>query len=192
MTIITTTKEMRPRDPNDHYPTPIPTVEAALALLPPTFRPVDILDPGAGDGVWGRVACRRWRSAELHGVELRDVEQNGAYDLWYKNTDFRLLNRSCQYDLVIGNPPYKHAEEFVRLSLQCLDADGYLLFLLRLAFLEGQERGRDLWRRLPPKAVHVCSARPSFTQDKRTDATAYGVFCWQKGWQGETQLGWVA
>ena len=175
MTIITTTKVMRPRDPNDYYPTPITTVEAALALLPPTFKPVDILDPGAGDGVWGRAAREKWPYANITGVEVRHVEPPEEYDTWQQE-DFRMVVARPTFDLVMGNPPYKHAEEFVRLSLQCLDADGYLLFLLRLAFLEGQKRGRDLWRRLPPKAVHVCSARPSFTQDKRTDATAYGIF----------------
>lgn len=189
--IIQTTKALRPRHPEDYYPTPISTVESALAILPSGFAPLFILDPGAGDGVWGRGAARRWRYTEIHGVELRDVDQNGAYDIWYKNTDFRLLNYSCKYDLVMGNPPYKYAEEFIRLSLKHLRDGGYLVFLLRLAFLEGQERGKGLWQRLPPKAVHVCSARPSFTGNGKTDATAYAVFLWEKAWQGIPTLGWL-
>lgn len=52
MSIIQTTKTLRPRDDFDHYPTPIGLVEAALLKrIAPLFDgrgPVTVLDPGPG------------------------------------------------------------------------------------------------------------------------------------------------
>lgn len=188
--IITTDKVMRERDPNDFYPTPVSRVTSALDLLPYGFVPYWILDPGCGDGVWGRVAKQRWFNSRIDGVETRDVENPPGYEPLYRG-DFRTWDAPHAYDLVIGNPPYKHTEPFVRLSLKHLRDGGYLLFLLRLSFLEGQARGRGLWRQLPPRAVYVCSARTSFMGNGKSDATAYAVYLWQKGWHGVPTLGWV-
>jgi hypothetical protein len=93
-----------------------------------------------------------------------------------------------RYDLIIGNPPFGLAEEFVRYSLSLLDKNGWLVFLLRLAFLEGQDRGRGLWSEFPLHTCGVYSPRPSFTGDGKTDATAYAAYVWQKGFAGETRL----
>lgn len=193
MPIITTTKQMRPRDPQDFYPTPPNVIAAALAradsLL--AFPPATIIDPGAGTGVWGIGAKRLWPCCNITGIELRDVEPPAIYDDWYQE-DFRLWQRGVfGVDLVMGNPPYKHAEQFVRLGLGLLAHNGVMVYLLRLAFLEGQDRGRDLWAKYPPFLVEVCSERPSFTGDGHTDATAYALFYWRKGWKGKAELGWV-
>ncbi len=96
-----------------------------------------------------------------------------------------------EWNLIAGNPAYRDAEKWVRTSLNLLEPGGHLLFLLRLAFLEGQARGSGLWREHPPKAVGVCCKRPSFTGNGRTDALAYMFVLWEKGWRGEPRLKWV-
>lgn len=192
--IITTDKEMRERDPHDFYPTPSALCVAALNLLPKYFTPRRVLDPGAGAGVWGEVARARWSEAYMVGVELRDdATPNAAYDDW-QTGDFMLYGGSG-YDLVIGNPPYKYAEKFIRLSNEMLAPGGWIVFLLRLAFLEGQDRGAGLWREMPPQSVHVLSRRPSFitsgAKKGNTDATAYAVYVWRKPHNDQTTLLWL-
>jgi hypothetical protein len=76
----------------------------------------------------------------------------------------------------MGNPPYSHAEEFVRQGYDLLSVGGSLIFLLRLAFLEGQARRDELFQDMPPYQVAVCSKRPSFSGDGKTNATAFAVF----------------
>lgn len=187
--IITTAKAMRPRDEHDFYPTPSAFVKAALALI--DFEPKSILDPGAGTGVWGIEARRRWPNALITGVELRDVAAPPAYDLWLKS-DFRLQSETAfNYDLIIGNPPYKHAESFVRTSLDMCAVGGRVLFLLRLAFLESRGRAKGLWRKYPPQTLHVCARRPSFTGNNKTNATAFAIFDWQKGCIETPRLSWL-
>jgi hypothetical protein len=55
--------------------------------------------------------------------------------------------------------------------------------LLRLNFL-GAQRRRDWWKAHEPAALFVLSARPSFTQDGKTDATDYAWFAWTNRYKG--------
>lgn len=160
--IIKTDKELRPRDSDDHYPTPDAFVQSAIDLVPNDIVIERIFDPGAGSGVFGTFARRRWPKAKIAGIETRDITKPAAYDSWL-NLSFTGLDLPVQVDLVIGNPPYKYAEEAVRFGWQHLRPGGVMLYLLRLAFLEGQRRYHGLWREMPPEHVAVCSNRPSFT-----------------------------
>lgn len=173
----------------DFYPTPAAVAVDALEHLPSDFKPECVLDPGAGTGVWGRAARQLWPTTTITGVDLRPVARPAAYNFWF-NEDFLLTDSAPAFDLVVGNPPYKYTEQFVRHSMSLLENGGYLVFLLRLSFLEGQSRQRGLWRHYPPRRVVVCSKRVSFTDDGRTNATAYAYFIWQRGWVGDTLLNW--
>jgi len=185
------------RDPHDFYPTPIALCRAAIKLLPIHFQPL-ILDPGAGTGVWGQAAKEYWPLSWIRGVELRnDAAWPEAYTEWYYGDFLQWTSNSVVLNnIVLGNPPYKLAEAFVRKSLELTIHHGYVMFLLRLAFLEGQARGTGLWKEFPPCQVHVCSRRPSFMPEGsakagKTDATDYGIYLWQKGYSGPTELRWL-
>jgi hypothetical protein len=180
--IITTTKTLRPRDPHDHYPTPVALCYAALQHYGQGSHS-RILDPGAGTGVWGASARAFYPDAHLTGVELRRSPKPDAYNLWLTQ-NYLDLDFGRDFDLIIGNPPYKLAEAFIRKALSELTAGGDLVFLLRIAFLAGQDRGKGLWHDYPPRTVGVCSRRPSFTGDGKTDATDYALFHWVKGASG--------
>lgn len=205
--IIQTKKELRQRDSYDHYPTPL---QPACSLVQ-RIREDDhgirfILDPGAGTGVFGHAARLRWPQAVIVGTDIRALSRPAYYDFWYSGAtiayDF-IASPECApvFDAVIGNPPYgkigrrkdrNAAELFVRKSLELTRDNGVVAFLLRLAFLEGQDRGESFWQEFPPERVTVCSARVSFTGDGRTDATAYAYFYWRKGYTGPTLLDWNA
>lgn len=110
-------------------------------------------------------------------------------DLWMSQRP--VWRSSVLNDLIIGNPPYELAEEFVRQSFKILAPGGTIVFLFRLAFLEGQERGVGLWREFPPIRVATCSRRPSFTGNGKTDSTAYACFYWRHGHQGDYAGSWL-
>lgn len=183
----------------DYYPTAIIDAERGLDFLFHTMSlygetphaPV-VLDPGAGDGVWGNVLKRECPSAAIYGVELREVRRPEVYTAWAVG-DFlagaALIEPS--FDLVIGNPPYKNAEQWIRRSLDVVKEGGYLLFLLRLTFLESQKRASGLFVEHPPLRVAVCGRRPSFSGNGKTSPDAYMYCIWRKGFQGEPTLTWV-
>lgn len=181
--------KLPPRKENDFYPTPLGFCRAALQQLPRFFTPRAILDPGAGTGVWGKAYRERWPQSLITGVELRDVARPGVYNFWYTGDMLQLATPAPCFDLIAGNPPFNIAEPLVRAGLAMLDAGGYLMFLLRLAFLEGQGRGTGLWREFPPFKVVVSSKRIGFTGN--SNPNSFALFIWKQGYRGESQLGWM-
>lgn len=177
MPIITTTKQMRPRDTFDFYPTPRPYADQMLDLVGHFHEPPYVLDPGAGTGVFGDAVRAAYPEAVIAGTDLRPLPRPVSYDYWQTGVDFLKMRPAPVFDLVVGNPPYKFAEQFVRLSMASLREGGRLVFLLRLAFLES-ERRLKLWRDYPLKEVWVFPKRPSFTGNGKSDATAYAAFVW--------------
>jgi hypothetical protein len=188
-TIYVSDKSTLPkREDYDFYPTPSPVVERCLSVLPTDFTPRRILDPGSGTGVWGDAARKRWRDAWILGAEIRDIRKPDSYDEMMRG-DFRLQDVPCQVDLVMGNPPYKYAESFVRIGLETLRPNGFLVYLLRLNFLEGKARAKGLYRKFPLYECHVLG-RVSFTGNGKVNATAFGLFVWKQGHKGDTALKW--
>lgn len=192
--IIQTDKPLRARAEFDHYPTPLELCRAGLAFLPGQAAEYRILDPGAGTGVWGRAARERWPNAQIYGLELNEKQAVPHLDAYtrYDYGDYLQAKRTPEvyFDMIVGNPPYKLALPFVEKSLELLGDGGLLLFLLRLAFLESQER-YQWWKAHPPKQVWICSRRPSFTNNGHTDATAYALYLWEKDYQGQAALDWL-
>jgi len=180
----------------DFYPTPLEFCKSALNILPLDFNPDRILDPGAGDGIWGKALGVR--KGILTGVELRDIDKPCLeYDVWFKNSDYLEDEKFgfpfyLGFDLIIGNPPYSLAKEFILRSLKLLRKDGYLLFLLKLQILESKDRYDTFYSNgLNPKEVWVSARRISFTGDGKTNADAHCLCLWQEGWSGDTTLKWL-
>jgi hypothetical protein len=80
--------------------------------------------------------------------------------------------------MIIGNPPFSLAQEFLEKCFEIAKDDTYVVMLLRLAFLESRKRHK-FWQENPLHKLYVLSERPSFINGK-TDATAYGWFVWQR------------
>ena len=189
-----------PRRKSDFYPTPYGLCNYAMnTIIPSNFSPSRILDPGAGEGRWGKFARGRWPLARIEGLDIEDYSHltkklYKAYTYYYSMCDYinSYYSRSI-YDLVIGNPPFSLAEEFIRKSLSILKMGGYLLFLLKTDFLAGIKRQKGLWTFHPPKEVWVCSKRPSWNtpNNTRTDSNTYAIYLWQTGYYEEPIIKWL-
>ena len=79
-------------------------------------------------------------------------------------------------DLVLTNPPYSLAEQFIR---RAADHARSHAWLLRLNFLAAQKR-LPLWADLGTPDVYVLPKRPSFT-GAGTDSCEYAWFVWPAG-----------
>lgn len=186
MSAITLQKPLRrERHRLDQYFTPPEFARAGLALV--EGEPRWILDPGAGQGVWGEAARERWPYATIIGVEIERRDCPHAYSGWWPQ-DY-LQREFGRFDLIVGNPPYAQATQFIRHSLAQLNYGGVCVFLLRLAFLESERRGKGLFKEHPPEVVSVAMRRPKF-YGSGGGATAFCFVKWRNGHQGATRLTW--
>lgn len=80
-------------------------------------------------------------------------------------------------DLVLTNPPFSLATEFIDRSFS--HCDGVIAYLLRLNFLGSQKR-KQWWQTRIPTHLYILSDRPSFKFTGQTDATEYAWFVWDK------------
>jgi len=183
------------RQPLDFYETPSAFCDAIVRVIPVRSPDAMVLDAGAGSGAWGAALKQVYPDVWLEGIDIdeRPVPSSGAYDEWHPNQDFLASTQESlgTYDVILGNPPFSLAEEFVRHAHTLLAPGGVVAFLLRLNFLEGKQRGEKLWKELPLSVLHVFSSRPSFTGDGRTDASEYALFVWAKGHHGKFTGGWL-
>jgi len=173
------------RAPNDFYATPATAIAPILKVLAPCIEIAQgIVEPCAGDGAILR-AIEPMVGAQsfVHAIEIdRTRFEKLAFCLNHKQKshceDFLAMapdRFEPNIDLVITNPPYGLAIEFIKKSIEIAPA-GLIVFLLRLNFLEGLARAPFLREHAPD--VYVLPRRPSFT-GKGTDATAYAWFVWQ-------------
>lgn len=168
---------------NDAYHTPDALAEVLVGLLDDVFpTPRDqpwILEPSVGGGAFVRALRARHPGSPVIGCDV-DADSPGlalcdhaVTGDWVELANKISTKGRRNIALVLGNPPYTHAEEHLRAALEVAP---HVAMLLRLAFLEGGKRFA-WWREHGPRlrSVHVLAERPSFTGGS-TDSAAYGWF----------------
>lgn len=173
------------REPDDFYPTP-PCATAAL-LAVEEFSGA-IWEPACGTGDMSRVLADAG-----HQVISTDLIDRGFGE---GGRDF-LMEWTPRAPNIVTNPPFKWAPQFVDRALQLTSGagacGGKVALLLRLAFLEGQVRGR--WFPMTPLArVWIMSRRVPIGKGKLLEEgdkggpLAFAWFVWEHGHRGPPQL----
>ena len=146
------------RNAYDFYPTPSEPINQILNEI--DFTTVtSFLEPCKGDGAILNLIPD---GITKHYAEIRE------------GIDY--LKYIYKVDLIVTNPPFSIALEFLQKSLR---ESKTVVYLLRLNFLGSQKR-KQFWTDNPPTHTFVLSKRPSFT-GKGTDATEYAWFVWDYG-----------
>lgn len=178
------------RQEADFYATPIECVDSILNALPEFNEDIFILEPSAGNGnIIKALRKHGITGIAIEAIKLREEEKENLENLadYVTIGDFLKVDTEYyEYDLIIGNPPYSKAQEFIDKSLSLLAPGGMLVFLLRTNFLESTKRFKWWQDKIPP-GLYTLHKRPSFT-GKGTDATSYSWFVWRKG-QTDRQYG---
>ncbi len=177
------------RAKGDFYETPQWAIDAILSHLPIAGEPI-ILDAGAGNGAIAARLAELNPKAEIVGVEKNPelVEKARARNLYsteFVEADF--LKGAGTWtiaapDLVIMNPPFSRAFEFIARARELVKRGGTVAALLRVNCMAGKSRSE--FHKKHPCDVHVLAKRPSFVGGGRTDATEYAWFVWGPGGGG--------
>jgi SAM-dependent methyltransferase len=172
------------RDPRDYYPTPHELTSALVPYLPPYNCALDL---GCGTGSILDVLSDARGLARTYGVEL-DQELAKKASEWghavylgdvLQSQDAALpapTNPRCvttirrlgeQADVIVMNPPFKHAQAFAETALAIRRPWATVAVLLRGTFMEGIER-LDFHRRYPAEIL-VIPNRVDFTRGRLRD-----------------------
>ncbi len=168
----------------DFYETPAWATDAILRRLnlvaldvatTPSAR-ADVLDPCAGRGA---ILYRAGAvTPHVHGFELDEGRWRIGIARGFTVEHRDALSEEPWGDpeVVLMNPPFALAEEFVRRAIDEVSmGGGHVIALLRLAFLEGLSR--SALHRDHPSDVYILPRRPAFILG-RTDSCAYAWFHW--------------
>jgi predicted RNA methylase len=158
------------RSPGDWYSTPAWAVRAILRLLP---APASVVEPAAGNGAILSEIKRMWPNTAARGIEIDPGRAEQCRAIGHDvGTDDFLLAPIRPADMVITNPPFSLALEFVQRGLETAP---HVVMLLRLSFLASIKRAAFIREHSPD--VFILSKRPSFSGGA-TDSADYGWFYW--------------
>ena len=158
----------------DFYATPPETVRAFLANFDGISAGDRILEPSAGNGQIVKVLREGGYDNRIDAVELRP-EERGALEALADNVtigSFFDYEPDCGYDVIIGNPPYSLALDFINKSLELLHPGGLLIFLLRTNFLESEKRFK-WWQEHPLSGP--CTSAPASPAEAPTPPATPGL-----------------
>lgn len=179
----------------DIYFTPLPLAKLICEVVREEviqFPVTRMLEPGCGTGSFLKATKTTWPNVKRLGVErvpfiAQEARVKGHHVI---ESDFLKKRFKKEYDLIIGNPPYSMAREFVEKSLSLLSLFGNAVFLLRLDFL-GSKKRLPFWRKTHPQKIFALARRPSFSECGGTDRYEYMVCVWGRGFEGPTEFGWI-
>lgn len=173
------------REQNDYYATDPSAVDPLIPFLPINRH---VWECACGEGH----LAKRLEKLGFY-VESTDLIDRG---FGQSGVDFlKTIKADYNGEMIITNPPYKFAQEFVEHALTITNEGSYICMFLKLTFLEGQKR-RKLFDKSPPYKVLVFSARQKCALNgefEKTDSSAacYAWFIWVNGFKGKTTIEWI-
>lgn len=166
----------------DYFRTPSWTVRRLLEAWHP--KGGVWLEPGAGSGSIIRAVNAVRSDVEWTAVEIRPDERLRLARLgrvitcdYLDEASAYPLNTIENISVVIGNPPFSLAQEFIDQSRR-IAPNADIALQLRLNFVGSEDRA-PFMRRCPPD-VKTLPNRPSYTL-RQTDSPEYGWLIWPPG-----------
>jgi hypothetical protein len=171
------------RQEDDFYATDPKAIDILLEVE--TFTGI-ILEPACGMGHMSK----RLIEYDMH------VCSTDLIDCGYGATGVNFLTEFTLWPgHIITNPPFKHAVEFIRHSIDIIPEGYKVAMFLKILFLETNTR-RKLFEEFPPKTVYIlanrlCCAKDGDFVKNNTKAVGYAWYVWEKGFTGDTIIKWV-
>lgn len=170
----------------DYYVTPVKDIIIFLGAfneeVPLNIVDKTILDPCAGgdsshDMSYPKALRAYYAvSNDWNGIKTIDIREDSLAET---KCDYIKAKLDYKPFLIISNPPFNQAMEFIKKALDDVTDDGYVVMLLRLNFLETKAR-KNFFDNYMPTWIFVHHKRMSFTDKGGTDSVAYCHMVWKK------------
>ncbi len=132
---------------------------------------------------------------EKCGIKMETNELFGYSDSDFTEDYLKPRNKVSEqwdYDVIVTNPPYRIAQEFVQEGFKYAKVQYHLL---RLNFLEGKRRKQELYSQKHLKRVFLFSYRISCAKGVQEEPQANAVaYCWMefdRDYVGNPELIWL-
>ena len=172
------------REENDFYATDPRAME--LLLEHETFNKY-VWEPACGEGNLAEVL-------KNHG---HDVFSTDLIDRGYQDVMIDFLETNCLFDGdIITNPPFKYTTEFIQRSLDSVPEGNKVAMFLKINYLSGKKRYKEIYSKFPPQRVYVFTGRMACSKNNTMEgfkggAMDYAWFIWEKGKYAPTELKWI-
>jgi hypothetical protein len=189
---MSSTNRGRDRQADDYYRTPEWAIDDFLSAFyrrePGAFpriggKKMFVLDPCAGGDADHPTmpyptAIHGWGTDADHTMTI-DIREDSPAKVHGDYLTYPVQGLFT-FDMIISNPPFTLAQQFIEKALTEVRVGGWVVFLLRLNFLGSQKR-KPFWDTHMPNYIFLHSRRLSFRDDNKTDSVEYAHFCWQRG-----------
>jgi len=172
------------REQNDYYATHPKAMEDLLKREIFNNR---IWEPACGEGNLSEVL--KANNYEVYSTDL--------IDRGYQDEVLDFLESNIKFDGdIITNPPFKYTNEFILKSLESIPLGNKVAMFLKLNYLSGKKRYREIYSKFPPYRIYVFSGRTACSKNNTPEgfkggAMDYAWFIWEKGKVGPTDLRWI-
>lgn len=192
-TIGASNHTQKEREENDYYATDPLAIDKLLQVEKPFSH---IWECAAGGGHLAKRLKEQGYKVTTSDIVERDYELDFIQD--FLKMSICGLGSNEEYD-ILTNPPYKYAKEFVLKALDMIRDGRKVYMFLKLTFLEGKARLKELFSKYPPKKIYVfserilCAKNAEFQKmiDGGGSAIAYAWYVWEKGYAGKTEIEWL-
>lgn len=181
-----------PWQEHELFPTP-PWATRALfehvlpAVWDKSYKADVILEPAAGLGHMAAVLdeyCDNVFASDIYNYPMADGRD--AFATRIATHDFLSEDHECDVDWVITNPPFSLAHAFLARALTC--ASRGVALLLRIQWMEGQDRYKDVFTPTPPSLIAPFVERVPMCEGgydpNGSTASMYAWFVWVKNLHG--------
>lgn len=172
------------REENDYYATDPKAIH--LLLQHEQFNP-NIWECACGEGNLSK-------ALKEHGYNVYSTD---LVDRGYQDDiiDFLETNNKWFGD-IITNPPFKYTNEFIFKSLESIDYGNKVAMFLKINYLSGIKRYKEIYSKFPPYRVYVFTGRVACSKNNdpalfKNNAMDYCWMIWEKGMIGPTELKWI-
>ncbi|UPL50539.1 hypothetical protein [Hymenobacter sublimis] len=167
----------------DYYTTPLATVAEFFVKFQELVPALDltvaqVFDPAAGgcaENIMTYPAALRALGCE--NIDTLDIRQDSRAAII---ADYMNFYPEKEYDLIITNPPFNLALDYIVTALEDCKSGGYVVMLLRLNFFGSLSR-KEFFSNNMPLYCFVHTQRPRFNKNSSENAE-YAHFVWKKGY----------
>lgn len=172
------------REVNDYYATDPKAIEKLLQYE--TFN----------NNVW-ECACGEGNLSKVLKAKGYNVYSTDLIDRGYQDQQLDFLQSDLKFNGdIITNPPFKYTTEFILKALDSVEAGQKVAMFLKLNYLSGKRRFKEIYSKYPPAKVYVFTGRIACSKNNTAEGFKgscmdFAWFIWEKGKQGATYLKWI-